>query len=152
MDSVLRAASVYLVLLLFVRLSGRRTLGETTNFDFVLLIIISEATQNAMLGDDPSMINGFLVILTLIAIDIALSLWKRRAPRLRLWLEGTPTILVDHGRPLADRLERSQIDPQDILKAARELQGLERMDQIKYAVLECSGIITIVPAEPARGG
>lgn len=152
MDSVLRAASLYVFLMIVVRLSGRRTLGQMTNFDFVLVLIISEATQNAMLGDDFSMTNGFLVILTLIAMDIGLSLWKQRSPRLELWIEGTPTILVDHGRPLADRLERARVDPQDILKAARELQGLERMDQIKYAVLERSGTISIIPAEPARGG
>ena len=152
MDSVLRAAFLYVFLMIVVRLSGRRTLGQMTNFDFVLVLIISEATQNAMLGDDFSMTNGFLVILTLIAMDIGLSLWKQRSPRLELWIEGAPTILVDHGRPLDDRMERSRVDPQDILKAARELQGLERMDQIKYAVLERSGTISIVPAESARGG
>jgi len=143
--SVLRAAAVYGFLLLLVRISGRRTLASLTSFDFILLLIIGEATQNAMLGDDQSMTNGFLVITTLVVIDIGLSLWKQRSPRLEKWIEGVPTVLVENGRPLKDRMDKARVDASDIMQAARELQGVERMDQIKFAVLERSGIITIIP-------
>ena len=145
MNSVLRAAAVYAFLLVIIRVSGRRTLASMTPFDFILVLIISEATQNAMLGDDPSMTNGFLVIGTLIALDIGLSLWKQRSPWLEKWVEGVPTVLVEDGRPLKDRMDKARVDLSDIMQAARELQGLERMDQIKFAVLERSGAITIIP-------
>jgi len=143
--SVLRAAAVYGFLLVLVRISGRRTLASMTTFDFILVLIISEATQNAMLGDDMSMTNGFLVITTLVVIDIGLSLWKQRSPRLEKWIEGVPTVLVENGRPLKDRMDKARVDASDIMQAARELQGVDRMDQIKFAVLERSGIITIIP-------
>ena len=65
MDAVTRGAAVYLLLLIIFRLAGRRTLAQMTNFDFVLLLIISEATQNAMIGEDYSVTNGALVVLTI---------------------------------------------------------------------------------------
>ena len=145
MEPVLRAAAVYIFVLLILRVAGRRTLGEMTNFDLVLLLIISEATQNAMIGDDFSLINAFLVILTLVTLDIGLSLVKQRSPLLDKWVDGLPTILVQDGTPLTDRMKKARVDLDDILEAARELQGLERMEQVKYAVLERNGKISIVP-------
>ena len=150
MDSILRAAVVYVFMMVVVRVSGRRTLSEMTNFDFVLLLIVSEATQNCMIGDDYSMTNGFLVILTLVTLDIGLSLLKQRSRLVEKWVDGLPTILVERGRPLKDRMDKARVDIEDILEAARELQGLERMEQIKYAVLERAGHITIIPEPPAR--
>ena len=145
MDSVLRALGVYVALLLLLRLTGRRTLKEMTTFDLALLLIISEATQQAMLGDDFSITNAVLVIVTLLLTDIGLSLLKAWSPRLARVLEGVPTLLVAHGRPLPGRLERARLDEEDVLAAARELQGLDRMEQIRFAVLETNGAITIVP-------
>ena len=147
MDSVLRAFAVYLILLLIFRIAGKRTLSQVTTFDFVLLLIIAEATQQALLGQDYSITNFFLVVCTLLGMDIGLSLLKRRWPRLDLLLEGQPLILVDNGRPLQELMDKARVDKEDILTAARERHGLERMDQIKYAVLERSGGISIVPSE-----
>src|SRR5512135_2430462 len=113
-------------MLAVVRTSGRRTLGEMTSFDFVLLLVISEATQNAMVGNDFSLTNGALVILTLVGLDVALALAKRRWERLDRWIDGVPTILVEDGRLLTDRMRRARVGADDILEAARELQGLER--------------------------
>jgi uncharacterized membrane protein YcaP (DUF421 family) len=76
---------------------------------------------------------------------MTLSWIKERSPRLSRWMEGVPLVIVEDGRPLRDRMEKSRIDEGDILAAARELRGLERMDQIKFAVLERSGGISIVP-------
>ena len=145
MDSVLRAVAVYLFLMVLFRVAGRRTLSEMTNFDLVLLLIVSEATQNAMIGEDFSLTNAFLVILTLIGLDVGLSLFKKLMPRVDRWLEGVPTVIVEDGRPVQDLMERARVDESDVLAAARELQGLERMDQIKYAVLERNGAISIIP-------
>ena len=145
MEILFRAAVIYVFLLLIFRVAGRRTLGQMTSFDLVLLLIISEATQNAMLGNDHSLTNGMLVILTLIGLDILLSLMKYRWPAVDRLLEGVPMVLVENGRPLKTLMDRTRVDEHDILSAARHQQGLERMDQIKYAVLEVSGSISIIP-------
>jgi uncharacterized membrane protein YcaP (DUF421 family) len=145
MDAVLRALFVYLFLLLMFRLAGRRTLSEMTSFDFVLLLIISEATQNAMIGNDYSVTNAVLVITTLVGLDVLFTNWKHRSAFIERWLDGLPMILVENGRPLEDLMDRARVDHEDILAVARESQGLERMEQIKYAVLEVGGGISIVP-------
>jgi uncharacterized membrane protein YcaP (DUF421 family) len=145
MDSVLRAAAIYLFLLVLFRIAGKRTLSDTTTLDFVLLLIIGEATQQALLGEDFSLTNAFLVILTLIGLDIAMSLHQQRWPGCERWLEGEPLVIVDQGQPLRERMKRVRVSEEDILTAARERQGLARMDQIQYAVLERSGGISIIP-------
>jgi uncharacterized membrane protein YcaP (DUF421 family) len=145
MDSVLRAVAVFIFLLLVFRVAGRRTLTEMTSFDFVLLLIISEATQNAMIGNDYSITNGVLVILTLVGIDILLSLVKGRFPKVETWLDGKPMVLVSNGRPLKDLMARARVDEDDVLQAARERQGVARMDDIEYAVLEINGGISVIP-------
>jgi uncharacterized membrane protein YcaP (DUF421 family) len=147
MDSVLRAAAIYLVLLVIFRISGKRSLAQITTFDFVLLLIIGEATQQALLGENFSLTNAFVVIVTLVGFDIALSLLKPHIPRLERWLDGLPLVIVEDGKPLKERMDKARVDESDVLTAARELQGLERMDQIKYAVLERSGGISIIPKQ-----
>lgn len=145
MDAVLRTATIYLFLLVLFRLAGKRTLGEVTPFEFVLLLIIGEATQQGLLGDDVSVTNALLVVTTFIAIDIGLGLLKHRLPSLERAVEGTPVVVFAEGKPLQERMDRARIDESDILAAAREKQGLERLDQVKFAVLERSGGISIIP-------
>lgn len=145
MDAVLRALAIYVLLLVVLRLSGRRTLGEITTFDFVLLLIIGEATQQALLGDDFSFTTAAIVIVTLVLTDVGLSVLKQRSPLAERLIDGLPTVLIDDGRVLQDRLDRSRIKIDDILEAARRTQGLERVEQIRFAVLEVGGTISIVP-------
>lgn len=135
---------IHLFLMVVFRLAERRTLAELTAFDFVLLLVIGEAPQQALLGEDFSLFNAFLVILTLIGLEILFSLLKPRSSRFEKWLDGVPMIIVEHGHPLKDLMIKARIDEEDII-AARQKQGLERMDQIKYAILERSGGISIVP-------
>lgn len=144
MDAVVRGIAVYLFLLLLFRISGQRALSQTTTFDFVLLLIISEATQQALIGNDNSMTHAALVVITLVALNIALSLVKQRSRRIERILEDVPLILVDNGKVLRRRMDEVRVDEDDILAAARDAQGLERFDQIKYAVLERNGDITII--------
>lgn len=145
MDSVIRAAVVYVVVLVIFKVAGRRTLSEITTFDFVLLLIIGEATQQALLGDDFSITNAALVIITLIMIDIGLSLAKRQFPAMSKITDGQPIIVVEHGRLIEKRARKARIDESDVLEAARNAQGLECMAQIKFAVLEKDGKISIIP-------
>ena len=146
-ESVMRAAAIYGLLLVVFRFTGNRSLGQITTFDFILLLIISEAIQNGMVGNDYSVTNAVLLVLTLVMLDIGLSLVKSRVPIVEKWLEGVPVVIVEHGRPLLDRMRQSRVDVSDVLTAARKLHGLERMDQIKYAILERGGDISIIPAE-----
>jgi uncharacterized membrane protein YcaP (DUF421 family) len=145
MEPVLRASAIYVVLMVLFRISGRRSLAEMTSFDLLLLLVISETTQQALLGEDFSVTNAILVMSTMLALDIALSLAKLKWNRANKWIEGVPTILVEDGRPLTEVMSRARVREEEILEAARRLRGLERMDEIKYAVLEASGGITIIP-------
>jgi uncharacterized membrane protein YcaP (DUF421 family) len=149
MDSVIRGLIVYFFLLVIFRVAGKRALSETTTFDLVLLLIISETTQQAMIDNDHSITNGALLILTLVFADIVLSLLKQKVPALEKLIDSTPIVLVENGQPIKDRMDKTRVDESDILEAARELQGLERLDQIKYAVLERGGKITVVPMPQA---
>jgi uncharacterized membrane protein YcaP (DUF421 family) len=145
MESVIRPALVYLFLLLLLRLTGKRTLAQITSFDFVLLLIISEATQQALIGDDNSMINGAIVVATLIGLNILMSLIKQRSKWFDRVLDDIPLVIVADGKPLKDRMYKSRVDENDVLDAARECHGLERMDQIRHAILERDGQISIIP-------
>ena len=144
MNAVIRGAAVYLFLLVLFRISGQRALAQVTTFDFILLLIISEACQQALIGDDNSMTHGALVVTTLVGMNIALSLIKQRFKRVATILEDTPLVLVEEGKLLRERMNKVRVDEDDILEAARDRQGLERLDQIKYAVLERNGEITII--------
>ena len=151
MNSILRAAAVYLFLLVVFRLAGKRTLSQITTFDAVLLLIISEAIQQAMIDTDNSITNAFLIVLTLVGIDVLLSLAKRRFRRLERLVDGVPVLIVAEGRLRHEEMKRERIDVGDVMAAARSHHGLERLDQIRYAVIEQSGEITIVPTQEARG-
>jgi len=150
MESVIRGLLVYFFLLLVFRFAGKRTLSEASTFDLVLLLIISETTQQAMVDNDHSMTNAAILILTLVGSSIVMSLIKQWSPTADRWMEGVPLIIVKDGKLLKDAMHTERIDEDDILEAAREMQGLESISQIKYAVLERGGQITIVPKRPVE--
>jgi uncharacterized membrane protein YcaP (DUF421 family) len=145
METILRGFVVYVFLMIVFRVAGKRTLSEATTFDLVLLLIISETTQNAMVDNDHSLTGGALLILTLVGTDIAFSLLKLWVPPLETVMDGSALILVENGLVHQGRMRRERVDESDILEAARMQQGLENLTDIKYAVLERGGKITIVP-------
>ncbi|TDV62595.1 DUF421 domain-containing protein [Pseudomonas sp. LP_7_YM] len=147
MDAVLRAAAMYFVLMVLFRIAGRRSLTELTTFDFVLLLIIGEATQQALLGDDFSVTNAVLIIATLIAIDVGFSLAKQRSKRLAKFLDGGPTVVVENGKPLIHRMKQARITEADVMEAARSTQGVLEMKDIKYAIMERNGAISIITGQ-----
>ncbi|WP_258576306.1 DUF421 domain-containing protein [Candidatus Pantoea persica] len=148
METVLRAASMYLLLMVVFKVAGRRTLMEMNSFDLILLLIISEATQQALLGDDFSVTGAGLTIVTLIVIDILFGTLKTHFPRMEQLIDGFSLILVEEGKLLLrKRAKKAGIDEEDILQSARSTQGLERLDQIKFAILEKTGKISIIPKE-----
>ncbi|HJR38134.1 MAG TPA: YetF domain-containing protein [Nocardioidaceae bacterium] len=147
MDAVLRALAMWVVLMLLFRLTGKRSLSQATTFDFILLLVVGEATQQALLGEDFSMTMAAIVITTLIVLDRLADYLGYRFPRLDKLMESVAVILVDDGKVLKDRMAKAHINEEEILTSARQAHGLESMDQVKYAVLEKSGGITIVPRE-----
>ena len=150
MDSVLRGVVIYGALLIIFRVMGKRSLGQITTFDFILLLIISEAIQNGMVGPGYSITNALVLVVTLVVLDVVLSMVKLQWPHVEKWLEGVPVIIVADGRPLNDRMRRERVDVDDVMSAARRLHGLERLEQIKYAVLERGGDISVIPRADAQ--
>ena len=116
----------------------------------MLLLVIGEQTQNALVGEDFSLTHAFLVILTLIGLDILLATIKEKSKRADKILDGMPLIIVDEGRVMHERMSKERIDESDIMAAARKMHGLERLDQVMYWVLERDGGISIVPRSDAR--
>lgn len=147
MESVIRGLIVYFFLLFIFRVSGKRTLSQTTNFDLVLLLIISETVQQAMIDDDHSLTNGLLLVVTLVGAAILVSVLKEHFPRVEKILEGTPVVILRNGKLLPDCLEKTRVDEADIREAARTDRGLHSLDQVEHAVLERSGSIAIIPKE-----
>jgi uncharacterized membrane protein YcaP (DUF421 family) len=145
MASIIRALGTYLFLLLVFRSTGKRSLAEITSFDAVLLLIISEAIQQALIDTDNSMTNAFLIVLTLVGADLVLQKMALHSERVDKLLNGAPLVLVEEGKVLHDRMKNVRVSEDDIMEAARAAHGLERLDQVKYAVLERSGGITVVP-------
>lgn len=150
MSSIFHAASVYIVLLVIFRVAGKRTLNDMTTFDLVLVLIISEAVQQGMVGSDSSLTNAFLLVVTLVSIDILLSVLKHRFPGFGRALDGRPVVIVRDGELLERVAARERVDEDDVMSAARCLHGIEHMAQIKHAVLEAGGKISIIPREPDR--
>ncbi|MBY5669931.1 DUF421 domain-containing protein [Rhizobium leguminosarum] len=144
MDAVLRGLAIYFTLLVIIRLSGRRTLAQMTPFDLVIVLVISETTQQAMLGDDFSITNAVILILTLFTTDIGLSYVKRWWPRAAHIIDGVPTILVTDGVYDERALKGARLQKEDVMQAARSQEGIENVTEIKFAILEVSGNISII--------
>lgn len=145
MESVLRVMVIYSVLLLLFRVSGKRTLSDTTTFDLLLLLVLSETVQQALVGEDRSITHAVLLATTFIMVDVTLSLIKQRSRKAANFLEGAPILVASNGELLHNRMNGERVDEDDLLEAARAAHGLERLDQIKCAILERNGQITIVP-------
>lgn len=147
MEMVLRAIAIYLILLVVFKVAGRRALLQMTSFDLILLLIISEATQQALLGDDFSVTGAMLTIITLVVVDMLFGYMKKFISGAESVLDGSPVILVENGIPLADKMEKVDVSCDDILVAARQNQGITELSKIKYAILERNGHISIIPLE-----
>ena len=145
MNPVVRGIIIYIFVYLVFRILGKRSLAEITTFDLVLLLIISETTTNALIGQDYSLTTCFVMVCTLVGLDYLFSLLKGKSKWFQVASEGAPLVIVDHGKPLVTRMRKSKVDEEDIMEAARLTHGLQRMKEIKYAVLERDGSISIVP-------
>jgi uncharacterized membrane protein YcaP (DUF421 family) len=142
--SVLRTAVVYVAVLLVLRLGGRRQLGQLAPFDLIMLLLLSNAVQNAMIGPDNSLAGGLLAALTLIVSSRLIA----RSPWLRGGLEGKPTLLVHQGQAQEDDLRREGISRDELMTAIRE-HGITGLESVASAVLEMDGTISVIPIDRA---
>lgn len=147
MEMVFRALAIYLILLVVFKIVGRRALLQMTSFDLILLLIISEATQQALLGNDFSVTGAMLTIITLVVVDMLFGFIKKQVDGAESFLDGSPVILLEHGVPLSDKMKMVDVSLDDILVAARQNQGVTEIGRIKYAILERNGHISVIPEE-----
>jgi uncharacterized membrane protein YcaP (DUF421 family) len=143
-EILLRTAVVYLVILFGLRLAGKREIGQMNVFDLVVLLLISNAVQNAMVGPDTSLVGGILAAVVLLLVNALIARLRLKWPRLRHWVEGTPTLLVLHGKSIPDHMRREMVDEETLLAALRE-HGLADLSGVEMAVLETDGSISVVP-------
>ncbi len=143
---VLRTVVVYAVLLLGLRLAGKRELGQMTPFDLVVLLIISNAVQNAMVGPDTSLNGGLLAAVVLLVANWGLGRLGLRSRRLRNELLGTPTLLVHDGKMVPSHLRLEGVTEEEVMQALRE-HGVADLKSVKLAVLEVDGTISVVPMD-----
>jgi uncharacterized membrane protein YcaP (DUF421 family) len=142
----LRTAVVYLVVLVGMRLAGKREMGQMTIFDLVLLLLIANAVQNAMVGPDTSLAGGLLAALVLLSLNALVARLRLRWPQLRRAIEGSPTLLVLHGTVIEEHLRREGLDLGTLQAACRE-HGIADVSKVEMAVLEIDGSISVVPTD-----
>jgi uncharacterized membrane protein YcaP (DUF421 family) len=141
---VIRTILVYLAVLIGLRLAGKREIGQMTVFDLVVLLLIANAVQNAMVGPDTSLTGGVLAAIVLLILNAIVARLRLRWPRLKRWVEGTPTLLVLHGEIIPAHMQKEGVDSETLETALRE-HGVSSLKEVEIAVLEIDGSISIVP-------
>ncbi len=139
-----RAGLVYVVVLVGLRLGGKRELGQMSPADLVVILLIANAVQNAMVGPDVSVSGGLIAASVLLGANAVLGRFEHRLPWLRRISEGEPVVLISDGAIVARQMAREGIEPSELEQAACE-HGLAGLDEVKQAVLEVDGTISIVP-------
>ena len=143
LDIVVRTAVIYLTLLVLIRVTGKRQVGQLTPFDLLLLLLLANAVQNAMVGPDTSVQGGLVAAGTLFAVNVAVAWTVRRSRKAAKVVEGTPTLLIRHGRMLVENLRHEGITEDDLLRALRE-HGVEDVSLVRVAILEVDGTISVL--------
>ncbi len=147
-EFILRAVVVYTVVLGMVRLGGKRALGQITPFDVLLIVLLGNAVQNALLGSDTSLGGGLLLAATLILLNYAVGWLTTRSRRMERLIEGEPVVIARDGRLFDSVLRREQVTRADVEAALRQ-QGCLGVDEVALALLENNGHITIIPRQKA---
>jgi uncharacterized membrane protein YcaP (DUF421 family) len=150
-DKVVRAAAVYFFLLIAMRLTGKRQLGQMSSFDVVVLLMISNIVQNAMIGNDNSVTGGFIGATTILVLNYGVARLTTANKRFERLIEGAPTLLVHNGKVIEEHLRRELIT-RDELMAALPRQGILTIDEVRVALLEETGAITAVRREHSAAG
>lgn len=144
-DIVLRTAVVYAAVLLGLRLGGRRELGQLTPFDLVVVLLVANAVQNAMVGPDTTLLGGVVSAATLLVANAGVARLRLSSPRLQHLIEGVPVVLAQHGAFIEKNLKREGLTEEEVLAAIREHGEFADVSLIELAVLETDGSLSVVP-------
>jgi uncharacterized membrane protein YcaP (DUF421 family) len=145
MDLVLRAAVVFVMIFVVTRVVGKRELSSLEPFDLILLVVIGDLVQQGVTQDDYSVTGAFIVISTMALMTVVFSYLSFRFRPLRIVMEGEPVVLVENGRPIDRNLRRERIRVEELEEKAR-LQQVDSLSNVRLAVLETNGDISIIPA------
>jgi uncharacterized membrane protein YcaP (DUF421 family) len=138
---VLRTGVIYLLVLIGVRLSGKREVGQMTPFDLTLLLLLSNSVQNAMTGPDTSLLGGAVAASTLLIVNYLVANVSGSNRRVRRLVEGEPSLLVHDGKVIDSHMAREHVSMDELNRALRE-HGISGCDQVALAVLEVDGSIS----------
>lgn len=141
---LIRTTVVYVTLLFGFRLSGKRQIGQMTPFDLVLILLIANAVQSTMVGPDTSLIGGLIAAGALLALNLIVAQYRERFGFIRGLVEGHPAVLIAGGELMQETISREGIDMLELEQAVRE-HGLDGLSEVKLAVLEVDGTISVVP-------
>jgi uncharacterized membrane protein YcaP (DUF421 family) len=147
-EKMLRSLLVFVFLVVALRLGGKRELGQLNILDLAVLLLVSNALQNAMIGADNSLVGGVVGAATLFALNYVFVRLTFRSARARRVLEGMPRVLLEHGQVDFDALRREAIPLEELGSAARE-RGFERLGDVELIVLEPNGHLAIMGGEAA---
>jgi len=144
LNIALRSGLIYLVVLVGLRLLGKRHVAQLSILDFVLILLISNAVQNAMVGDDSSLAGGIVAAVTLLLLNYLFSTLLYRSKKVELLFEGTPTLLVHDGQAIPSHLAEERITEEELVRVVRE-HGIEHLTEVKAAIMELDGTISVIP-------
>ena len=151
-EIILRTAVIYVVVLVLLRVAGKRELGQMSPVDLVVILVIANAVQNAMTGGDNSLIGGVIAATTLVVVNTAFSRVGHRVPYLQHLFESEPTPLVQGGKLIKRNLDRENVEEEELMMSARE-HGIEDLTGVESAYLERDGSISIIPkGAPGKSG
>jgi uncharacterized membrane protein YcaP (DUF421 family) len=150
METVIRVVVIYLFLMVGLRLMGKREFGELAPFDFVVLLLIPEMFSQAMVREDFSLTNALIAVSTLLTLVFMTTLLNFRFRRLGKVIAGAPAVLVRHGFLVPESMQKERVAPGEVLDAMHAA-GLHRMDEVRWAILETDGRITIIPWDVSGG-
>jgi uncharacterized membrane protein YcaP (DUF421 family) len=148
---VLRTGVIYLLVLIGVRLSGKREVGQMTPFDLTLLLLLSNSVQNAMTGPDTSVLGGVIAASTLLILNYLVADVSGGSRRFRRLIEGQPTLLVHDGKAIETHMAREHVSMDELNRALRE-HGINSYDQVALAVLEVDGSISCLKYDEINQG
>jgi len=144
-DIVLRAAVAYVFIIFLLRIIGRRELSTLAPSDLVLLVVMGDLVQNGVTQSDQSVTGVFLAVSTFALLTVAVSVMSYKSRRVHTLVQGAPLILVQDGKPIEQNLRSERLNVDDIAEQARG-QGIERLDEVKWCVLEASGAMSFIKA------
>lgn len=143
METIVRAASAYLILLILLRVTGRRQGQRMTSFEILLIFLLGGQMTQAILGEDKSLVNAVTGVSTVALMHALFATLKQRSPMIERLIDGTPVIVYANDQWIRDAMDMVRVQKEDVMASARG-EGIEKMSEIKFAIVERNGSISIL--------